>query len=150
MPVVATAPNADTHGKRLLARFEAYAEAHSWFQLVPHFGTEGYLSMMAHSAAMVGNSSSGIIEAASFHLPVVNVGNRQRGRLHGANVLDSGYAYVDIVATVRRALSPGHRAVCASMGNPYGDGHAARRIASVLRDTPLDERLLMKRFHSEG
>jgi UDP-N-acetylglucosamine 2-epimerase len=101
---------------------------------------------MAHAAAMVGNSSSGIIEAASFELPVVNVGVRQRGRLRGANVLDAADRAPAIRDALGTALSPAFRASLRGMTNPYGDGHAAERIAGHLADVRLDERLLVKRF----
>jgi GDP/UDP-N,N'-diacetylbacillosamine 2-epimerase (hydrolysing) len=99
---------------------------------------------------MVGNSSSGLIEAPSFGLPVVNIGNRQRGRLRGANVIDVGYGREDILRGLERALEPGFRATLKGMANPYGDGRAAPRIADVLRAIPLDARLIQKRFAEGG
>jgi UDP-N-acetylglucosamine 2-epimerase (non-hydrolysing) len=100
---------------------------------------------MAHAAAMVGNSSSGIIEAASFALPVVNVGDRQRGRPHGANVLNAPCERGAIAGALQTALDPNFRARLRGMRNPYGDGQAAGRIVAVLRDQLLDG-LARKRF----
>jgi UDP-N-acetylglucosamine 2-epimerase (non-hydrolysing)/GDP/UDP-N,N'-diacetylbacillosamine 2-epimerase (hydrolysing) len=95
---------------------------------------------------MVGNSSSGLIEAPSFGLPVVNVGIRQQGRLRAANVIDVGYPREEIVAGIRRALTPGFRESLRGLVNPYGDGHAAPRIAQVLGSVELGPRLIRKRF----
>jgi UDP-N-acetylglucosamine 2-epimerase len=99
---------------------------------------------------MVGNSSSGLIEAPSFALPVVNVGDRQRGRLGAANVLDAGHDREAIAGAIRRALDPGFRRGLAGLVNPYGDGHAAPRIARVLREVELGPRLVRKRFADAG
>ena len=77
---------------------------------------------------MAGNSSSGIIEAASFRLPVVNIGNRQHGRVRGANVIDCEPDRASISAALSRALDPAFRAALRSLRNPYGDGSAADRI----------------------
>jgi UDP-N-acetylglucosamine 2-epimerase len=114
--------------------------------LIPNLGTEGYLSLMAHAAALVGNSSSGLIEAPSFGLPAVNIGTRQQGRLRAANVIDVGYRRQEILAGLKQALRPGFRARLRGMANPYGDGHSAQRIVNRLKAVPLDARLLMKRF----
>ena len=106
-----------------------------------------YFSLMNHSLAMVGNSSSGIIEAASFKLPVVNIGDRQRGRLHGQNVLDVVSEAWAIEAGIRKVMTQEFRQDLVKLSNPYGDGQAAEKIVEVLRSIPLDRRLLMKRFY---
>jgi UDP-N-acetylglucosamine 2-epimerase len=103
---------------------------------------------MAHVGAMVGNSSSGLIEAPSMSLPVVNIGARQEGRLRANNVIDVPASAPAIERAVRRALSPGFRRGLRSLANPYGDGRAAERIARVLATVPLDARLIRKRFIS--
>jgi UDP-N-acetylglucosamine 2-epimerase len=95
---------------------------------------------------MIGNSSSGLIEAPSFGLPVVNVGDRQRGRLRAANVIDVGHDREAIAEAIRRALDPSFRGGLAGLVNPYGDGQAAPRIARVLREVELGPRLVRKRF----
>ncbi len=147
MPVVFTMPNADTSGRIVREMIEAFSATTPWARVVENFGTRGYFSMMAASAAMVGNSSSGIIEAASMGLPAVNIGNRQEGRTAGDNVIHCGYGSDAILAAVLKALSPGFRETAARRINPYGKGDASRRILNVLREVPLDERLVKKRFH---
>ena len=145
--VVFTFPNADTHGRRIIPLLHEFVAAHPRCRLVANLGVQGYFSLMSYSAAMVGNSSSGMIEAASFKLPVVNIGNRQRGRARARNVVDVCYGRGEIVDGIRRATSPEFRAALSGLVNPYGDGHAADRIVSRIRSVALDATLLQKRFH---
>ena len=150
LPVVFTYPNADTHGRVIITMIERFLAEYPRAVAVPSLGARGYGTMMRHAAAMVGNSSSGIVEAASFHLPVVNIGIRQLGRLHGANVIDVGVTSEAISAGIRQALSREFRASLAGMTNPYGNGTAAAQIVTALATVPLDERLLIKPFHPYG
>ncbi len=145
-PIVMTYPNADAGGQRVIRDIEAFARTRPRVRLFVNLGTERYLSLMACAAAVVGNSSSGIIEAASFELPVVNVGSRQDGRMRGRNVLDAPGDAAAIAAALATATSPSFRASLAGLDNPYGDGRAAERITAVIRDTPLSERLLRKQL----
>jgi UDP-hydrolysing UDP-N-acetyl-D-glucosamine 2-epimerase len=145
--VLATCPNADSGGREMHARLRAHAEARPLWRLVDNLGQRNYYAAMAHCAAMVGNSSSGIIEAPSFGLPVVNIGSRQDGRLRAANVIDAAPEREPVLAAVRRALSPEFAAGCRASGNPFGDGFASGRIVDRLLRTPLDARLFRKKFH---
>ncbi|MFM8476576.1 MAG: UDP-N-acetylglucosamine 2-epimerase [Planctomycetaceae bacterium] len=146
-PIIITRPNADTRNTEILERLERFAAARSHVRLVSNLGTLGYFSLMKCAAAMAGNSSSGIIEAASFQLPVVNIGLRQQGRPRSGNVIDCGDSAEEIQAALDRALSAEFREHCRGVQNIYGDGHAAGRIVQVLRTTALSERLLIKSFH---
>jgi UDP-hydrolysing UDP-N-acetyl-D-glucosamine 2-epimerase len=140
-----TYPNADTGGRLIIDRLEEFAARRPRARLVPSLGEQAYVSLLRHADAMVGNSSSGLIEAPSFGLPVVNIGSRQRGRLRGPNVIDVGEHRDEILAAIARALAPGLKERLAAVPNPYGDGQAAPRILRVLRETPLDQRLIQKR-----
>ncbi len=145
--VVFTYPNADTRGRRIIDMIRTFTDRHQRATAVVNLGPDAYFSLMAQSVAMIGNSSSGIIEAASFKLPVVNIGNRQRGRIRGENVIDVGSSREEIVAGVREATSPAFRAGLDGLANDYGDGHAAERIVEKLASVKLDGELLLKRFH---
>ena len=144
--VVFTAPNDDVGRSIILSSIETYVQTHPNAVLIPDSGTRGYLSLMTRADVMVGNSSSGIIEAASFGLPVVNVGHRQDGRIRSANVIDVGHASKEISAAMARACSEGFRDSLAGLVNPYGDGHAGERIAGTLAEIELGPRLLRKGF----
>jgi UDP-hydrolysing UDP-N-acetyl-D-glucosamine 2-epimerase len=147
LPVVFTAPNADTRGRSVRSLIEAFVESTARSTLVENLGTRAYFSMMSVAAAMVGNSSSGIIEAPSFGLPVVNVGTRQEGRVRAANVIDVGYRREEILDGVRRALDPAFRRSLRGMANPYDAGGTAELIADRLASIDLDGALITKRFH---
>jgi UDP-hydrolysing UDP-N-acetyl-D-glucosamine 2-epimerase len=147
LDAVFTFPNADAGHGRIVTRLESLRGTNGRFTLVPNLGTDAYLTMMSRAAAMVGNSSSGIVEAASFRLPVVDVGIRQRGRVRPPNVIGAGGDAGSIRAAIERAVDPAFRRSLDDLVNPYGDGHAGERIAEVLATIPLDERLLVKRFH---
>lgn len=146
--LVLTYPNADTNGRKIIELIDAFARRQPKARVVPNFGLLGYLSVMAHASCMVGNSSSGIIEAASLKLPVVNIGDRQRGRVRAKNVIDVGYTRNDILAGIEQALSPSFRLSLKDLTNPYGDGRAAERIVAILKSVPIDSKLLIKRFHA--
>jgi len=147
MPVVFTMPNADTSGRIIIRMIKEFVRTHDSAQMVDNLGTQGYFSMMALAAAMVGNSSSGIVEAASFELPVVNVGSRQRGRVRGANVIDVDYERTSVLEGLQRALDPQFRARLRGILNPYGSGGASEKIVEVLKQVHLDDKLVMKCFH---
>ncbi len=145
-PMIVTGSNADTHHDVITQHIEAYVKSRPQTRYIPHLGSQAYFSLMRIAAAMVGNSSSGIIEAPSFRLPVVNVGNRQRGRTRAGNVIDVSNASADIAQGIRQALSPEFRNSLASLVNPYGEGRAADLINQVLERTEINERLIMKHF----
>lgn len=149
-PVVFTYPNADTGGRVIIEAINDYVAADGGRSAVAqNLGQSGYFALMREALAMVGNSSSGIIEAASFELPVVNVGVRQKGRIHGANVIDVPETERGpILEALRKASDPAFRGGLSGMKNPYGDGTASEKIAQVLAEVKLDKALIQKAFHT--
>ncbi|HWP77984.1 MAG TPA: UDP-N-acetylglucosamine 2-epimerase [Methylomirabilota bacterium] len=144
--VIVTYPGADAAHDAVIRPLESLAATRPGTRMVPALGEDGYGALLREADVMVGNSSSGLIEAPSFGLPVVNVGIRQHGRLRAANVIDVGHGREEIVAGIRRALAPEFRASLHGLVNPYGDGRASPRIARVLREVELGPRLIRKRF----
>jgi UDP-hydrolysing UDP-N-acetyl-D-glucosamine 2-epimerase len=144
--VVISYPGSDALHRTVVGRLERLAADRPATRLVAALGEDTYCSLLREADAMVGNSSSGLIEAPSFRLPVVNIGSRQRGRLRAANVIDVEPAKDEILAGLRRALHPDFRRSLAGMANPYGDGRAAPRIVGVLETVELGPRLIRKRF----
>jgi UDP-N-acetylglucosamine 2-epimerase (non-hydrolysing) len=144
--VIITYPGADAIHDAVIRRFEALTASRPRTRFLPALGEETYCSLLREADVMVGNSSSGIIEAPSFGLPVVNVGSRQVGRLRAANVIDVPPVQAEIAAGIERALDPAFRQTLRGLVNPYGDGRAAPRIVRVLREAELGPRLLRKRF----
>lgn len=147
LPVIFTMPNADMAGQVIRERILAFSQTFAKARSVENFGPEGYFSILGQVAAMVGNSSSGLLEAPSFALPVVNIGNRQKGRLRAGNVLDVPFDASAIVTAVKTAVSPEFKAQAAGFEHFFGDGHAAEKLVELIVNTPLDERLLGKTFH---
>lgn len=145
-----TMPNADAGGhgvyETILRFIGQYPER---FKLVKNLGQRAYLSAMQYAKLMIGNSSSGIIESASFRLPVVNIGDRQAGRYKPANVIDCLCTREAILTAVKTALSQEFAAQIADLENPYGDGQTAQRILTILKQVDFTDKstLLKKGFY---
>ncbi len=146
LPTLITMPNADTGGNEVRQTIQSYQGRIPGLMVAENLGHTLYMGVMAEAAAMVGNSSSGIIEAASFGLPVVNVGNRQEGRDRNVNVLDCPCETSAIVTTLRVALGSDFRATASAGGNIYGDGQASARIVDRLAVVTLGPGLIKKPF----
>ena len=137
-------PNADAGSYALMQRTQAFLAIHSDARVYVNLDAVTYWSLLRHVALLIGNSSSGIMEAASFALPVVNVGFRQKGRERARNVLDAEPETNAILARIGEGMRDDFRASLAGMTNPYGDGRAAEKIVQVLTTTPLSDPLLVK------
>jgi UDP-hydrolysing UDP-N-acetyl-D-glucosamine 2-epimerase len=144
--LILTYPNADTNNAVIVDQLRNYVSCHPRARLFVNLGRKKYHSLQRYVAAMVGNSSSGIIEAASFRLPVVNIGDRQKGRLRTPNIIDVPESAVAIETAIRKALSESFKTSLAGMKSPYGTGDASRKILHVLKTVPLDGKLLRKKF----
>jgi UDP-N-acetylglucosamine 2-epimerase (non-hydrolysing)/GDP/UDP-N,N'-diacetylbacillosamine 2-epimerase (hydrolysing) len=137
-------PNADAGSRALIGRIQAFCATNNQARLFINLPHMTYLSLLGEAALFIGNSSSGIMETPSFRLPTVNIGVRQRGRERAANVLDAPADTAEILRQVEWALAPEFVTSLTGMENPYGDGHAAERIADVLACAPLGSELLIK------
>lgn len=146
-----TKANADTQGRLINRRIAEFCQNHpADYRLHDNLGQQIYLSCLRHLDMMVGNSSSGLIEAPSFKLPVVNIGDRQQGRIKAASVIDAGYSVKEIAAGIQQALSPVWREGLMDMTNPYAgrdDGLVSVRIKEQLKRVELTEALLKKQYY---
>lgn len=137
-------PNSDLGYTDIVRAVESAAGAEQLVKL-RNLERDDFLTLLAGAACLVGNSSSGILEAPSFKVPVINIGNRQRGRPQASNILNCGWEVADIRDRIATALGDAaFQASCATAINPYGDGKSGPRICEVLRDIPLDRRLIDK------
>jgi UDP-N-acetylglucosamine 2-epimerase (non-hydrolysing)/GDP/UDP-N,N'-diacetylbacillosamine 2-epimerase (hydrolysing) len=144
--VVATYPNADAGGRAMIQVLERWRDR-AWLHIFPSLGQRRFASLLKKAAAMVGNSSSGIIEAPFFGVPVVNIGSRQAGRLRAENVLDVEDDQEAVRSAIVCALSDeDFKTRARSARNPYGDGRAGERIVEVLDSVELGPQLLNKRI----
>jgi UDP-N-acetylglucosamine 2-epimerase len=122
-----------------------------FLRVVRNLGSQKYLSLMRAAAVVLGNSSSGFLEAPSLAVAAVNLGTRQQSRARSENIIDSDFDEQSIVDAVTRALTDERfRAGLTSCRNPYGDGHAAERILDVLLRLRLEPRLTAKWLPSAG
>ncbi len=145
MQILFCYPNADAGSRSLIDRTRSFLARHTAGKLFVNLDAVTYWSLLRQVNMMLGNSSSGIMETASFRLPTVNIGLRQKGRERARNVLDAEPNAASILARIAEARSPAFRASLAGMVNPYGDGYTAERIIEVLTTCPLGPELLIKR-----
>lgn len=141
-----TYPNADSQSREIIERIKDFVCAREHARFVNNLGHRKYHSVQRYVAAMVGNSSSGIIEAGSFQLPVVNIGIRQQGRTRGAHVIDVDTSKDAILRGINAAVSSAFRQTLAGTQNPYGNGQSAERIVSLLKSVERGQTLIVKKF----
>lgn len=144
-PTVFCFPNADAGHGPIIEMARSHCRRHADSNLFVNLGTLDYWGLLKQARMLVGNSSSGIMETPSLALPCVNVGIRQRGRERAANIIDVAAEPGAIVEGMHQADSDTFRNALKGMSNPYGDGTAATLIARVLRETPLDDNLRIRR-----
>jgi UDP-N-acetylglucosamine 2-epimerase (non-hydrolysing)/GDP/UDP-N,N'-diacetylbacillosamine 2-epimerase (hydrolysing) len=143
-------PNADAGSRNLIDRAKTFAASREATHVFVNLDALTYWSLLKQVDVLLGNSSSGIMESASFALPTVNVGLRQQGRERPRNVIDAtpdARAILDAIAT---AKTLDFRRSLQGMTNPYGEGLASEKIAEVLTTVPLGEELLLKRHAPRG
>jgi UDP-N-acetylglucosamine 2-epimerase (non-hydrolysing)/GDP/UDP-N,N'-diacetylbacillosamine 2-epimerase (hydrolysing) len=138
-------PNADAGSRALIERTRLFLAERGNGRVFTNLDSITYLSLLRQIEMLIGNSSSGIMETASFSLPTVNVGMRQQGRERALNVLDAEANSTSILEAVNKARSAEFRGSLLGMTNPYGDGFASEIITSVLTSVPLTQELLIKR-----
>jgi len=146
-----TQANADIYGSIINKKIEAFCSLNPHTARFHHnLGQIPYLSCIKNLDLMIGNSSSGLIEAPSFRLPVVNIGNRQSGRIKAENVIDTGYSLSEIMRGIEKACSGSFKKGIKKMKNPYArfkDGKVSYRIKEKIKEIGLNQGLLMKKFH---
>ncbi len=151
LKVIFTKANADAGGEIINRLIETFCRKNpKRYHLTDNLGTQRYLSCLKHLDMMIGNSSSGIVESASFQLPVINIGDRQKGRLKAANVLDVPPRCQDIYRAIQQASSVSFKKSLARLRNPYvrfKSGDISQRIKDVIVTWPLDSELLKKSFY---
>lgn len=137
-------PNSDLGFSEILSQIEQYRRTPR-ITVFANLERDDFLTLLANAAVLVGNSSSGILEAPTFKVPVVNIGNRQRGRPQASNILNCGYTSAEIGASIHTALTDAaFRKKAAEAVNPYGDGQSGPRICQTLSEIALDSRLIDK------
>lgn len=135
MTFIITKANADAGGRYINSQIDEYAETRENVIAVASLGVKRYLSAVKGSCVVVGNSSSGIIEAPCLHIPTVNIGDRQKGRLMPDSVLCCEPEKNAIIEAIKKATSDDFREKVKVMTNPFGDGNTSEKITSIIRST---------------
>ena len=145
--IMATYPNQDQGSTEIIEQVEAYAKKFPQFRAVKSLGRVQYLNFLRYTDAVVGNSSSGLLETAHFQVPCLNIGNRQKDRERGGNVLDVHQDESDIKQTLQSVLLDSTvRSQLKGSKHPFGEGNCAERILTTLRNTSFDQKLLQKQL----
>lgn len=149
---VVTMPNSDVGSDVILEEIKKYVEQYpKQFIFIKSLGQKRYLSLLQSADVMVGNSSSGILESASFTLPTVDIGSRQKGRMQPRNVIHCECEMNKIVQSIRRGLSKEFKDSLDGYVNPYGDGHTAKRIVDIMKNIDYSNpELVCKKFYDVG
>ena len=144
LPIFWIYPNSDLGFRSILDVFNSRRESDRIFG-IPNIERDTYLTLLANATCLVGNSSSGILEAPTFKIPVVNIGDRQRGRPQATNILNCPHDKDAIKRTIEKLLhDEDFKISCNSAVNPFGDGHSGPRIAKILSEINLDKNLMDK------
>jgi UDP-hydrolysing UDP-N-acetyl-D-glucosamine 2-epimerase len=137
--VILTYPNADDGGRRIIPILEDYAHKNSQRVLaIPSLGQIRYLSSVAHAAAVIGNSSSGIIEVPSFDVPTVNIGSRQKGRLSAKSVINTEQSTQSISNAIQTAITRSYKHPDESVHNPYGQGDTSGQVIDMIKSLKFE------------
>ncbi|MBP3544352.1 MAG: UDP-N-acetylglucosamine 2-epimerase (hydrolyzing) [Lachnospiraceae bacterium] len=142
---VVTKANADAGGRGINRMLEEYDATRENVHLYTSLGMYRYLSSLKYCTFVLGNSSSGIIEAPSFGVPTVNIGDRQRGRIQAESVINCKPEKKEILSAMDRAMSKKWQEHCRRIENPYGKGDTSERIVEVLKDYLLNGKISLKK-----
>lgn len=138
-------PNSDAGNYAIIEAYEEYAKKHEQLFVFKNLDRLNYVNILRNSSCLLGNSSSGIIEAPSFGLPVINIGARQRGRIHANNVIFVNNDKNEILTAIKKSVTDtSYIDYVKSLKNPYGEGDSSQKIVDILRNIKIDTNLIHK------
>ena len=147
MKVIFTMPNSDTDGRVIIKMINHFvANNPKRYKAFVSLGQLRYLSALKHVDLVIGNSSSGLIEAPSFKIPTINIGDRQKGRIKASSVINCEPTESSIIQALNKAFDNDFRASLRALNNPYGEAGASEKIKDILRDFDL-ENIIKKKFY---
>ena len=144
--VIFTYPNSDNGSDKIINVLNEYAQKHSNVYLFKNLGSLRYLSIMKLCGVVLGNSSSALVEAPYLKKAVVNIGNRQKGRLMADNIIQADNAVSSIVDAVNKAMTKEFITKVSKTKSLYGEGDTSQEIVSILKSIQINERLLKKKL----
>lgn len=142
---ICTKANADMGGRIVNKCIDEYALKCKNIKLYNSLGMKRYLSALKYARFVIGNSSSGIIEAPSFHIPTINIGERQRGRIQAKTVINCEPEYVSIVNAIDKAVSVEFNNIIKNVENPYGNGNTSEKLVDIVKDFVINNKLEIKK-----
>ncbi len=146
--LIFTMPNADTNGRIIMEKIKSLISRDpsrgNWFNSL---GQVNYLSALREASLVIGNSSSGIIEAPSFKVPTINIGNRQKGRIKPLSVIDCSLSKKEVSLSIKKGLSIKFCNSFSNLKNPYGEGNSSKQIVNIIKGFDLNE-ILHKKFYN--
>lgn len=145
MYFIFTKANADANGRIINNMIDSYMEENKHAIAFTSLGMTRYLSALKYSVLVLGNSSSGLIEAPSFGIPTVNIGDRQKGRLKASSIIDCKPNTDDIQRAIHLALSKEFQEKSKKTVNPYGDGNTSEKVTSILKTFLLEDKISLKK-----
>lgn len=147
MDYIITKANADADGRIINKMLDDYSLTHDNVSVYESLGAVRYLSAVKSACMAIGNSSSGLLEVPSFKIPTVNIGDRQKGRLKAASVIDCGPKAEEISRSIERAQTIEFREICETVTNPYGDGDTSEKVVNAIETMMSSEIDLKKKFY---
>lgn len=148
--VIITKANADAGGQIINAAIDDFSKENTAVFACESLGTTQYLSAMKHCRMVIGNSSSGIVEAPSFHIPTINIGDRQKGRLMADSIINCEPEFDSIIKAIRRADADDFRSKLTKTVNPYGDGETSQKIVEIIKERFASESIsIVKTFYDK-
>lgn len=142
--VIITAPNSEVDREKVIEYIEKEVKKNKNYVYIQSLGTKRYYSLLPYCYAVIGNSSSGIIEAPFFKVPTINIGDRQKGRLRHESVIDTKYTVESITNAIHHLTDKSFQKKIIKMKFKLGNGHAADQIVKVLEKIKVDEKLMQK------
>ena len=140
-----TKANADTDGRVINHILAEYEHKHRNLHLVDSLGMKRYLNAIRHACFVIGNSSSGLIEVPSFHVPTINIGDRQLGRIAGETVINCQPDRDSIGNAIDKAMDSEFLKSIAGTHSPYGDGHTSEKIMEIIKDVFSGDKIALKK-----
>lgn len=143
---VITYPNSDANFNLIINNFKKKLNQKKKYIFIKNLGEENYYTLMKNAKFMLGNSSSGIVESASFNLPVINIGSRQEGKLKPKNIINSDYSVTGIVNAIKKCKKKSFLQKIKKLKNPYKPKINAHKIAKIILNLKANDKLLRKKF----
>lgn len=140
-----TKANADENGRIINERIEEYTHEYPNIFLVDSLGMQGYLSAVKYAQFVIGNSSSGIVEAPSFKIPTINIGDRQLGRIQAKSIINCNAKEKEIIAAIDYSMSNEFRTKLKNTVNPYGDGNTSSKIVNITKEFLINKKMEIKK-----